>query len=167
MKHGKDIIKISPSYLYQNDKDGILQITPFSVGLGNGSTMQGSTKSSILGQGNLSLEFNGSSSYIQGGMANFENVRTSSETIESYFSGPVIFSKETKVYGNLTVNENTSLKGDLIVGTYSFDKLGFFGDLGSTKKTVSEITMTSTATASSNATKINEIISALKAYNLL
>lgn len=167
LKHGTDIIKISPSYLYQNDKDGILKITPFSVDLGNGSTMQGSTKSSSLGQGTLSLELNGSSSYIQGGMANFENVRTSSETLESYFSGPVIFSKETKVYGNLTVNENTSLKGDLNVGTSSFDKLGFFGDLGSSKKTVSEITMTSTATASSNATKINEIISALKAYNLL
>lgn len=167
LKHGTDIIKISPSYLYQKDTYGILQITPSGFASGNGSTFQSSTEYSSLRQGTLSLTHNGSSSYIQGGFARFANVHTSSETLESYFSGPVAFSKETKVYGNLTVHENTSLKGDLNVGISSSDKLGFFGGLGSIKKTVSAITMTSTATASSNATKINEVISALKAYNLL
>ena len=57
----------------------------------------------------------------------------------------------------------------LVGGTNSY--LGFFGSSTtgtcSKKKTVSTITSTSSATASSNATKINELINALKAYNLI
>lgn len=46
-------------------------------------------------------------------------------------------------------------------------KLGFFGSTGDSKKSITSISSTSSATTSSNATKINEIITALKAYNLI
>lgn len=45
--------------------------------------------------------------------------------------------------------------------------VGFFGSDGSSKKTVSTITSTTTATANNVATKLNELINALKAYNLI
>lgn len=59
-----------------------------------------------------------------------------------------------------------------IVDTYSIlgksgGQIGFFGNDGAAKKTVSTITSTNSATASTCATKINELINALKAYNLI
>lgn len=70
--------------------------------------------------------------------------------------------------GNLESNaaSDVNLKGDCQLGS-SYSKVGFFGNSGSSKKTVSTIISTSTATSASNATKINEIINALKAYNLM
>ena len=65
------------------------------------------------------------------------------------------------ISGNLTAN------GSVKFGDSTSDSLGFFGNKGSSKKTVSKITTTSAATTTSNATKINEIIEALKNYNLL
>jgi hypothetical protein len=53
-----------------------------------------------------------------------------------------------------------------VVGA-SDSKVGFFGNDGSSKKTVSTITSASSATASTIATKLNELINALKAYNLV
>lgn len=47
----------------------------------------------------------------------------------------------------------------------SDSKVGFFGNDGSAKKTVS--TVSTSATASTIATKLNELINALKAYNLI
>lgn len=50
----------------------------------------------------------------------------------------------------------------------STGNLGFFGtSVRSTKKSVAAITSTSTATASTVATKLNELLTALKAYNLI
>ncbi len=71
------------------------------------------------------------------------------------------------VSSTLTVNGATTLKGSVKLGDSTSDAIGFFGSNGSSKKTVSTITATSSATSSSNALKINEIINALKAYNLL
>lgn len=61
------------------------------------------------------------------------------------------------------------LSGNDIIFGYSTGsgKLGFFGNSGSAKKSVTTISSASSATASSNATKINELINALKAYNLI
>ena len=49
----------------------------------------------------------------------------------------------------------------------NINKLAFFDGSGSIRKSVSTISSTSSATASSCATKINEILTALKAYNLI
>lgn len=70
-------------------------------------------------------------------------------------------------FGSLTVTGATNLNGNVKIGDGAYDSVGFFGGYGSTKKTVTVISSTSAATASSNATKINEIINALKGYNLL
>lgn len=71
------------------------------------------------------------------------------------------------VGGVFSVSGGTSLKGSVKIGGSASNPVGFFGSNGSGKKTVNTITLPSSATASSNATKINEIINALKAYNLL
>ena len=57
----------------------------------------------------------------------------------------------------------------LYVKTINHDggNLGFFGTYPTSKQSVSTISGTSSATTSSNATKINEIINALKKYGLL
>lgn len=67
----------------------------------------------------------------------------------------------------LSVNGSTNLKGSVKIGGGISNAVGFFGSNGSNKKTVATITTTSSATSSLNATKINEIINALKSYNLL
>ena len=69
--------------------------------------------------------------------------------------------------GAFSVSGGTSLKGSVKIGGGTSNPVGFFGSNGSGKKTVNTITLPSSATTSSNATKINEIINALKAYNLL
>lgn len=66
----------------------------------------------------------------------------------------------TGLSGRLTLSGNATIAG-------SGKLLGFFGNSGTTKRAVSTITSTSGATTSSNASKINEIINALKAYNLI
>lgn len=58
-----------------------------------------------------------------------------------------------------------SMSNSAIIGGAS-GKVGFFGNAGSTKKTVTTITASS-PTASTVATKVNELINALKAYNLI
>jgi len=65
-------------------------------------------------------------------------------------------------------NDKLSLHPDtLALGNYT-GYIGFFGGTKYAKKqTVSTITSTSSATASTNAAKINELINALKAYNLI
>lgn len=57
-------------------------------------------------------------------------------------------------------------RGTLVLGNSS-GTLGFFSSSGATKKTVSTITSTSSATASTIATKVNELINALKGYGLI
>lgn len=71
------------------------------------------------------------------------------------------------VGGAFSVSGGTSLKGSVKIGGGTSNPVGFFGSNGSGKKTVNTITLPSSATTSSNATKINEIINAMKAYNLL
>ena len=71
------------------------------------------------------------------------------------------------VGGAFSVSGGTSLKGSVKIGGSTSNPVGFFGSNGSGKKTVNTITLPSSATTSSNATKINEIINAMKAYNLL
>lgn len=78
------------------------------------------------------------------------------------FNGPVSITGSSFDVSATASNFTGSIK---LAGTGK--TLGFFGSTGSAKKTVSAITSTSTASSSSNATKINEIINALKAYNLM
>ena len=78
------------------------------------------------------------------------------------FNGPVSITGSSFDVSATASNFTGSIK---LAGTRK--TLGFFGSTGSAKKTVSAITSTTSATASKNATKINEIINALKAYNLL
>lgn len=58
------------------------------------------------------------------------------------------------------------LSDTAIVGK-STGKVGFFSNSGSTKKNVTAIASTTSATASTVATKLNELINALKSYNLI
>lgn len=250
LSYGYEEIRISPAYIYEKSSDGIVQITPFSIGLGNGSTFQGSSKTldiksngitigesgavssfdskylsvwgsiNVLGNSGYSL-FNGKVSFtddvsirsvdssctfkfpvkISGtgsleletaanfkcrGKAEFyngiyEGTAFSVDTVGNVTANGIIKSTGTyessfysvevrnnlSVNSALTVNGAVTFKGSVKLGDGTSDNIGFFGGSGSSKKTVSAITSTSSATSSSNATKINEIINALKSYNLL
>lgn len=83
-----------------------------------------------------------------------------------------IHSSSLSTYGietskNVKFTGSCHFEGSTHICNTSYDTLSFFGKSGSTKQTVSKITSTSSATASSNATKINEIITALNKYNLI
>ena len=85
----------------------------------------------------------------------------------------LIFAGNSSIkYGTTSLMEFTS-NSVAVKGSYTYlgtsgGSLGFFGTTTkSTKKSVSTIASPSSATTSSNATKINEIINALKAYNLI
>lgn len=91
-----------------------------------------------------------------GGIMNFTSYSTYGAKIQHSGNDSIKFeSNRTTIVSNHSVLGKTG------------GSIGFFGDDGSTKKSVSAIISTATATASSNATKINEIINALNAYNLL
>ena len=68
----------------------------------------------------------------------------------------------------IDTSKDVRFSGDVkIGGSSSYSYIGFFGSNGSSKKTVTTIYSTSSASASDCASKINEVINALKAYNLL
>lgn len=76
----------------------------------------------------------------------------------------------TGVSGDPNINLESSRT--IISSTYSIlgkngGRIGFFGNDGSTKKTVSKASTSSSVAASSVATVVNNLIDALKAYNLI
>lgn len=97
------------------------------------------------------------------GFANFSSGLSVNTTLFTVSANGAVY-----IGGNLTTNSvsDVNLQGDCKIGS-SYGSVGFFGNSGSSKKTVSTIYSTSSATTTSNATKINEIINALKAYNLI
>ncbi len=96
-----------------------------------------------------------------------------------YASGPVNISGLTSFTNNVSLTSTSSLtangpvtvggklstNGDCAFGL-SYSNLGFFGSSGSGRKSVSTLYSPSSATTSEIASKVNEIINALKAYNL-
>lgn len=83
-------------------------------------------------------------------------------------SRKVILKAGSTTYLDLSPLTSYIYGGDvgISLGKYG-KKIGFFGNEGSIKKSISTITSTSTATTQNNAAKINEIILALQAYNLV
>ena len=64
-------------------------------------------------------------------------------------------------------NNRIHIKPTYTVLGSSGNYLGFFGDNGSKQKTIAKILTPTSATASSVATKLNDLLDALKAYNLI
>lgn len=81
------------------------------------------------------------------------------------FNGGLEIPSSYNIY--LKVNCDATLSGNCKFGNYQSNTLGFFGNSGSSKQSVSTIYSTSSADASDCASKINEVINALKKYNLL
>lgn len=126
------------------------------------ATIEGKTIESYAGASNYSKLIGSELTLYKGSTDNLE-ITTNALT----FAG-----NSSIKYGTTSLMEFTS-NSVTVKGSYTYlgtsgGSLGFFGTTTkSTKKSVSTITSTSSATTSSNATKINEIINALKAYNLI
>lgn len=120
----------------------------------NSSTHAMEVKQDIISTGSLTL--NGS--ITLDGTYDF-TISSSQMKFDSY-SGTYYF----KDYSNN--NLISFSRGALSLG-YSSGKLGFFGSSGATKKIVPTIASTSSATASTIATKVNELINALYGYGLI
>ena len=136
--------------------------------------------SGVTIQGTGSLKLSSPASFECGGKATFNNgiyegTVFSVDTVGNVTANGYIKASgnyESSLYtlsvrNNLTVSGATTLNGNVKIGDGSYDSVGFFGGSGSSKKSVSTISSTSSATAANCATKINEVINALKAYNLL
>lgn len=90
-----------------------------------------------------------------------------SATFNKGLSIPSGYSVSFAVGCDANFNGNVNLNGNCLFGNSTSDRIGFFGNSGSTKQSVSTIYSTSSADASDCASKINEVINALKKYNLL
>lgn len=93
----------------------------------------------------------------------------SGETIWASYSGTYNIKGDSgDILIALSRNRVEVIPDNVVIGKgYSASTVGFFGSNGSSKKSITAISSTSSATASSCATKINEILTALKAYNLI
>lgn len=93
----------------------------------------------------------------------------SGETIWASYSGTYNIKGDSgDILIALSRNRVEVIPDNVVIGKgFSASTVGFFGSNGSSKKSITAISSTSSATASSNATKINEILTALKAYNLI
>lgn len=90
-----------------------------------------------------------------------------SATFNKGLSIPSGYSVSFSVGCDANFNGNVNLNGNCVFGNSTSDRIGFFGNSGNTKQSVSTIYSTSYADASDCASKINEVINALKKYNLL
>lgn len=106
LNQGKEIMKLSPGYFYQKTSDGISQITPFSISLGNGATFQGSSESANLGQGTLSLVYSNSKTSIQGGILNTESINADKAS----------FAEDVSIAGDLFVSGAVTSKPNFKLG---------------------------------------------------
>lgn len=106
LNQGKEIMKLSPGYFYQKTSDGISQITPFSISLGNGATFQGSSESANLGQGTLSLVYHNSKTSIQGGILNTESINADKAS----------FAEDVSIAGDLFVSGEVTSKPNFKLG---------------------------------------------------
>lgn len=126
------------------------------------ATIEGKTIESYAGSSNYSKLIGSELTLYKGSTDNLK-ITTNALT----FAG-----NSSIKYGTTSLMEfasnSVAVKGSYTYLGTSGGSLGFFGTTTkSTKKSVSTIASTSSATTSSNATKINEIINALKAYNLI
>lgn len=90
-----------------------------------------------------------------------------SATFNKGLSIPSGYSVSFSVGCDANFNGNVKLNGDCVFGNSTSDRIGFFGSSGNTKQSVSTIYSASSADAYDCASKINEVINALKKYNLL
>ena len=93
----------------------------------------------------------------------------SGETIWASYSGTYNIKGDSgDILIALSRNRVEVIPDNVVIGKgFSASTVGFFGSNGSSKKSITAISSTSSATASSCATKINEILTAHKAYNLI
>lgn len=82
-------------------------------------------------------------------------------------AGIFSITRQADFSGNVNVSGTFQTKGTTKLCDATYDTLGFFGGSGASKQTVNTITSPTSSTASANASKINEVINALKKYNLI
>lgn len=125
-----------------------------NYGVYSSTTIEGKTIKSYAGVNDY-LTVNGAEIYLYNGTT--DNLTIGPKTIK-YSSAELIAFASNSV----TVKSTNTFLGS------STGNLGFFGtSTKSTKKSVTSITTPANATASSVATKLNELLTALKAYNLI
>lgn len=126
----------------------------YYVSLGNGKVFVSNTTGSSINIEPHELSING-------GKISVSSTGTAEFNCSTKFSSSVSFSSGVDISGNFQTKGTTKLCDG------SYDTLSFFGSSGSSKKTVSTIYSTSSANVSDCASKINEVINALKGYGLL
>lgn len=115
LSQGIETVKLSPGYLYQKDSNGISQMTPSGVSFGNGSTFQGSSKITLLGQGTLSLKHGNTTTSIQGGILLTDSFSADSATI----NGELKVMSDLSVSGNVSISKDVTLTSSTIKGVFS------------------------------------------------
>lgn len=176
-KIGSTSINISSQYYTANLENNLLElksssnsnyteITPsmFEQKINDNSYMQIEGKKILSYGGNLNYaEINGNSIFLYGG----SNLKTTINPSNISFEGSGKINLGSATVLEITSN-NLMLKHSNTFLGKSGGYIGFFGETTkNTKQTVSNITTTSSATASEVATKLNSLLTTLRSYNLI
>lgn len=125
-------------------------------------TLSDPTEASFYYNSIEKIEFSGSSVNIKNGDLAIYTGNLKMEGSTSYITGSLTTNQKIK----FETSKTTIIDTYAILGK-SGGYVGFFGNDGKTKQTVSNITTPSSATASDVATKINALLTALRSYNLI
>lgn len=148
VKSGSSMVSIKPTELLLSySKLSILSTSTFDCSAT--ANFNGTVNFGILSNIKFDGDFNLNGDFIVSSVGSF------------YVPRKAEFTSEVEVSGTFQTKGTTKLCDG------AYDTLSFFGGSGASKQTVNTIYSTSSATASSNATKINEVIKALKKYNLI
>lgn len=107
------------------------------------------------------LEVNGGATVASGLTISTGDLKMSSSIATFTSEGNAVLKKALEVSGA------TTLKGSVKIGNSTSNLVGFYGETGTSKKTVANITAPSSASASDIATKLNSLLTALRSYGLI
>lgn len=179
-------LKMTPSYFSIGGNNGTAIIEKqITLGLNTPQSVLLTNELILLQNSISSIRIEPSELVLNNSKLSVLNNSTVSIAGDTKFSGNVKFSSASGVTidysptAKFDVDRNALFsKGVTVEGTFQTkgatkicdnanDTLSFFGGSGSIKKTVANITTTSTATASSVATKLNDLLTALRGYGLV
>lgn len=167
VKVGSDsyYVALSQAKLFLYGSSSSITISPYELSINNANlSLTGNSGSADFGV-NVKFSSGVNFSLLSEATFNGKVIINGDFTVDA--GGTFSVSRESNFSGKVNVSGVFQTTGTTKLCDGTYDTLSFFGSSGSSKKTVSTIYSTSSADASDCASKINEVINALKGYGLL
>lgn len=132
-----------------------------ALNVAGGALISGKATLSSGAEVSKGLTVNGGATVASGLTVSTGDLKMESSIATFTSEGNAVLKKSLEVSGTAT------FKGSVKIGGSTSSLIGFFNASGSSKKTVANITTPSSATTSDIATKLNSLLTALRAYGLI